>query len=123
RHDMREAADLFDGFDSAIADIYEARTGMKRAGIESLMDAETFMGPSEAVKNGFADVVDSDLGSDADRAENSAGGAMNVRRRMDALLAKQGVPRSERRRMFAELSGGTHDAAPSATHDAGLSPA
>ena len=123
RHDMREAADLFDGFDSAIADIYEARTGMKRAGIESLMDAETFMGPSEAVKNGFADIVDGEIGASDDKAENSAGGPMNVRRRMDALLAKQGVPRSERRRMFAEISGSTHDAALAVTHDAGLNPA
>ncbi|MFN3549234.1 MAG: head maturation protease, ClpP-related, partial [Mesorhizobium sp.] len=38
RHDMREAAGLFDGFDAAIADIYEARTGMKRKDIEKLMD-------------------------------------------------------------------------------------
>src|SRR3546814_19579414 len=60
RHDMREAATLFDGFDSALADIYEARTGMKRGEIEKLMDAETFMGPSEAVKNGFAAAVDDD---------------------------------------------------------------
>src|SRR5690606_27950498 len=34
RHDMREAASLFDQFDAALADIYEARTGMKRADIE-----------------------------------------------------------------------------------------
>src|SRR5690606_40681426 len=30
RHDMRDAATLFDRFDAAIADIYQARTGMKR---------------------------------------------------------------------------------------------
>ncbi|MBA3446957.1 MAG: Clp protease ClpP, partial [Pseudaminobacter sp.] len=58
RHDMRHASDLFAGFDSALADIYEARTGMKRADIEQLMDAETFMGAAQAVDNGFADVVD-----------------------------------------------------------------
>ena len=120
RHDMRESAELFDGFDSAIADIYEARTGLKRTAIEKLMDAETFMGPSEAVKNGFADLVDDAIGADQSEAENSVAGAVNARRRMDAALAKQGVPRVERRRMFAELAGGTHDAAPTATHDAGL---
>lgn len=117
RHDMREAATLFDGFDGAIADIYEARTGMKRKDIEQLMDAETFMGPSEAVDKGFADFVDNDLGSTETR--NSAPEKVNVRRRMDALLAKDGVPRSERRRMFAELTGGTQDAAPRTMHDAG----
>jgi ATP-dependent Clp protease protease subunit len=118
RHDMREASDLFEGFDGAIADIYEARTGMKRKDIEKLMDAETFMGPSEAVKNGFADVVDDVLA--APDAKNSAPETINVRRKMDALLAKDGVPRSERRRMFAELTAGTQDAARSATQDAGL---
>jgi len=123
RHDMRDAAELFDGFDAAIVDIYEARTGMKRTAIEKLMDAETFMGPSEAVKNGFADMVDDALGADQSEAENHVAGAVSARRRMDAALAKQGVPRVERRRMFAELAGGTHDAAPTATHDAGFAAA
>lgn len=122
RHDMRESAELLDGFDSAIMDIYEARTGLKRAAIEKLMDAETFMGPSEAVKNGFADVVDDSIGTDTD-VENSAAGPVNIRRRIDAALAKQGVPRAERRRMFAGLAGGTHDAASTATHDAGFAAA
>jgi ATP-dependent protease ClpP protease subunit len=118
RHDMRDAASLFDGFDGSIVDIYEARTGRKRADIEKLMDAETFMGPSEAVKNGFADVVDDELR--ADRAENSSAAGVNAKRRLDALLAQNGVPRVERRRMLNEATGGTHDAAPTATHDAGF---
>lgn len=118
RHDMRDAADLFDGFDGAIADIYEARTGQKRADIEKLMDAESFMGPSEAVKNGFADAVDDGL--KADKAENKSAGGINARRRLDALLAQTGVPRVERRRMLNEATGSTHDAVPTATHDAGF---
>ena len=43
---MREAATSSTA-DSAIADIYEARTGVKRSEIEKLMDAEP-MGASEA---------------------------------------------------------------------------
>jgi ATP-dependent Clp protease protease subunit len=57
RHDMRDAADLFEGFDSAIVDIYAARAKIERKQIEKLMDAETFMGPSEAVEKGFADSI------------------------------------------------------------------
>lgn len=121
--DFSDAADLFKTFTAAVVDIYEARTGMKRADIESLVAAETFMGPSEAVKNGFADVVDDTIGGDQVEAENSVAGVVNARRRMDAALAKQGVPRAERRRMFAELAGGTRDAAPTATHDAGFAAA
>src|SRR5690606_32484408 len=60
RHDMREAASLFDQFDAALADIYEVRTGMKRADIEQLMDAETFMNPAQAVGYGFADGITDD---------------------------------------------------------------
>lgn len=120
RHDMREAADIFDGFDGAIADIYEARTGMKRADIEKLMDAETFMGPSEAVKNGFADAVDEGIAKPDGDTKNSAHGDLAAKRKLDALLAQNGVPRAERRRMLREATGGTQDAAPTVTHDADL---
>ncbi|MBD9635958.1 Clp protease ClpP [Ensifer sp. ENS07] len=119
RHDMRESATIFDGFDSAIADIYEARTGMERKAIEKLMDAETFMGPSEAVKNGFADRVDDGLKAEP---SNSSHSEINARRRLDACLARTGVPRSERRRMLQQAAG-THDAAgetTTVTQDAGL---
>lgn len=118
QHDMRDAADMFGEFDGAIADIYEARTGLNRKDIVKLMDAETFMGPTMAVEKGFADSVDESLG--ADIANNSATEPVNARRRMDALLAKAGVPRSERRRMFADAIGGMRDAVPPATQDAGF---
>lgn len=117
RHDMTDAATLFAQFDGAIADIYEARTGMARAEIEKLMDAETFMGPTEAVKNGFADAVDDGLKASASAASRPE---VHAKRRIDAALAQQGIPRSERRKMLSEVSG-THDAADPATHDAGPS--
>lgn len=104
RHDFREAADLFDQFDGAIADIYEARTGAKRADIEKLMDAETFMGPSEAVKHGFADRVDDALGGDDAEAANQVDPAILARRRMEAALARAGYNRSQRAEMLAEIS-------------------
>ncbi|EAQ34150.1 peptidase S14, ClpP [Nitrobacter sp. Nb-311A] len=121
RHDMRETADMFDGFDAAIADIYEARTGMKRASIEKLMDAETFMGPSEAVKNGFADVVADDLSADAGDAKNMDRGLM-ARRQTEAALARAGFSRTIRSEMLSELIGSaTRDAGqPSAARDAGI---
>jgi ATP-dependent protease ClpP protease subunit len=102
RHDMRDAADLFDGFDSAIADIYEARTGMKRADIEKLMDAETFMGPSEAVKNGFADVVDEGIDAPEGDAKNMDRGLM-ARRQTEAALARAGFSRDKRSELLTEM--------------------
>lgn len=105
RHDMRDGAKLFDGFDAAIADIYEARTGMKRAAIEKLMDAETFMGPSQAVENGFADVVADDLKVDEAEAKNTMDRGLMARRKTEAALARAGFSRNVRSEMLSELMG------------------
>lgn len=102
RHDMREAAALFDGFDSAIADIYEARTGIKRAEIVKLMDAETFMGASDAVDKGFADVVDNAI--EAAKADaNNTDRRLMARRQTEAALARAGFPRDKRFELMNEL--------------------
>ena len=122
RHDMRDAATLFDQFDAAIADIYQARTGMTRPDIEQLMDAETFMPGAQAVEYGFADAVDDGVD---DEVQAKAGASTTVRpeirakRRIDAALAQQGISRSERRKMFYQIAG-THDAADTAMQDAGI---
>lgn len=102
RHDMRDSAELFDGFDSAIADIYEARVSMKRPDIEKLMDAETFMGPSEAVKNGFADAIDNGISTPDGDAKNMDRGLM-ARRQTEAALARAGFSRDKRAELMVEL--------------------
>lgn len=102
RHDMRDAAKLFDGFDSAIADIYEARTGQSRSKIEKLMDNESFIGPSEAVELGFADVVAEDLKAESSDAKNMDRGLM-ARRKTEAALARAGFTRNARSEMLSEL--------------------
>jgi ATP-dependent Clp protease protease subunit len=121
RHDFREAADLFEGFDGAIADIYEARTSASRKDIEKLMDAETFMGPSEAVKHGFADRVDDNLGGEKSEAQSSADPAIMARRRTEAALARAGFTRAQRGDMLAEItnSPAARDAGRPAARDAG----
>jgi len=102
RHDMRAAADLFDGFDAALADIYEARTGLGRADIEKLMDAETFMGPGEAVDKGFADSV-SEGSTDGAKALKSTDKRLMARRQTEAALARAGMSRSQRSDLLSEL--------------------
>ena len=119
RHDMREAAIVFEQFDAAIADIYEVRTGMKRSDIEQLMDAETFMAAAQTVEYGFADVVDDAQIHAETNASAQVRPEIQARRRIDAALAKQGVSRTERRKMFNQIAG-MHDAADTATHDAGF---
>lgn len=118
QHDFREAADLFAGFDGALADIYEARTGMKRAEIEKLMDADTFMGPTDATKRGFADSIADDLVQPEASAKTIDQGLL-ARRRMEAALARAGISRGDRHQMIAAL-GGRRDATPDpAARDAG----
>ncbi len=119
RHDMRDAATLFDQFDAAIADIYAARARMKRADIEQLMDAETFMSSEQAVEYGFADVVDDAQIHAETNASAQVRPEIRAKRRIDAALAQQGISRTERRKMFCQI-GGMHDAADTATHDAGF---
>ncbi|MDI3335873.1 Clp protease ClpP [Defluviimonas aestuarii] len=121
RHDMREAADMFDGFDAAIADIYEARTGLARDDIVKLMDIETFMGPKDAVEKGFADEVDDGLSMPEGGAQNMDRGLM-ARRQTEAALAKAGHSRSARAEMLLEMgitSAAPRDASRNATRDAG----
>lgn len=119
RHDMREAAIVFEQFDAAIADIYEVRTGMKRSDIEQLMDAETFMAAAQAVEYGFADVVDDAEIHPETNASAPIRPEIHAKRRIDAALAQQGISRTERRKMFCQIAG-MHDAADTATHDAGF---
>lgn len=117
QHDMRAAADMFAPFDEAMADIYAARSGLDVAEVAKMMDAESFINAKEALAKGFADSTFEETkapegGAASARAEHSA------RRRLDALLAKQGVARAERRKLFREA--GMHNAAEPATPRAGF---
>jgi ATP-dependent Clp protease, protease subunit len=119
RHDFQTASAMFEQFDAAIADIYEARTGMKRADIVALMDGETFMAPDEAIKTGFADSK-ADIAGEAGAAANSADRALMARRQTEAALARAGFSRSDRSQVLAILSGAPRDASTqTAARDAG----
>jgi ATP-dependent Clp protease protease subunit len=119
RHDMREIADWLEPFDAAMADVYVARSGRAAKDIAKLMDEETWIGGKDAVDKGFADDF-----LPADQVKEDAAARAEVKdilavRRVDALLAKQGIPRSERRSLIAGVKSGTPGAAGNATHDAG----
>jgi ATP-dependent Clp protease, protease subunit len=118
RLDFTAAAETFAQFDSAMADIYAARTGMDAKAIAKMMDAETFITAKEAVEKGFAD---STFNAPEPSGEASkAQAAISAQRRLDATLAKSGMPRSERRRLMREAASTPGAAAPSATPGAGL---
>ncbi len=111
RHDLRSAADVMDQFDASMADLYAAAAGIEVKEAAAMMDAETWMSGQAAVDAGFATAL---LPADEIIEEPDQTNASLAAKR----LAKQGMPRSERRALLEQIKG-THDAAPGATHDAG----
>lgn len=57
--DMSKAAETLSKVDSNLIDVYHKRTGLDKAKLKSLVDAETWMSGEEAVQYGFADEADS----------------------------------------------------------------
>jgi len=55
--DLRKEADVLDQLEKGLVNIYEARTGAKRADIEQWVQDETWFLGQEAVDAGFADVM------------------------------------------------------------------
>lgn len=116
RNDFRAAVDMFDEFDGAMADIYVARTGHDRAEVAAMMDAERWLRADEAIAKGFADAT---FEGPDENTPPAARAELSARRRIDAALAKSGMPRSERRRLARDAAG-TPSAAGTATPGAGL---
>jgi len=118
RHDLAEAAKTMEPFDDAMATVYAERAGVKKTKAAEWMDNETWFNGEQAVKEGLADgfLPADQVSEDKTKAESAK--AVNATRRVDALLAKSGIPRSERRTLLSEVKSGTHDAAAPVTHDA-----
>ncbi|MBZ6397276.1 MAG: Clp protease ClpP [Pantoea sp.] len=106
RHDLQQIAADMVPFDKAMNDIYGARTGLDAATIDAMMDAETYIGGSDAVEKGFADrLLSADEIADGDDSPAAA------LRKLDAMLAKTDAPRSERRKLLKALTGSKPGAA------------
>lgn len=121
RHDFAALADYLEPFDTAMADIYAARSGLDISTVQSMMDGETYIGGSDAVEQGLADSL---LSADAVAGDDHSPGA--ALRKLDAVLAKANIPRAERRKLIQSLKGDTpsavtnHDGTPSATEEINL---
>lgn len=118
RHQLRDVAEWLEPFDAAAVDIYSARTGIDGEEIGKMLDREAWIGGADAVEKGFAESL---LSSDevSSIAKNSTDGRpMAAAHKVDALLARMNVPRSERRQLIQALKGGMPGAAPTDKHDA-----
>lgn len=111
RHDMMAAHDVLEPIDTALADLYSARTGADRKSIMKMMDAETWMGVEQAIENGFAT-------GKIDRAfikDDGSGESKRALAMVEMSMAKSGYSRSARREAFQQLFTGTPRAAEPAT--------
>ncbi|WP_022960293.1 head maturation protease, ClpP-related [Spongiibacter tropicus] len=106
RNDLREFAEYLEPFDQSMADIYTARTGEDIDAIKTLMDAETWIGGQAAIEQGFATAL---LPSDAIEEDESP--EARAVAKVDLILAKAGMPRSQRRQLIKEIKTSTPSAA------------
>lgn len=106
RHDLRDAADWMEPFDAAMADVYAARTGIDLKAVQKMLDAETWIGGSNAVEQGFADSL---LASEQIKEGGKA--SASAVRRMEAALRASGLPRSEAQRLITEFKASLSDSA------------
>lgn len=110
RHDMREAADTLEPFDDAMAELYAARAGVDKAEAAGWMDKETWFNGNQAIEAGLADALLP--ATEIEQTDDTGAKALAAVRRVDAALARQGMPRSERKSLLGELKGGMTGSAP-----------
>ncbi|MFN4176432.1 head maturation protease, ClpP-related [Phenylobacterium sp.] len=119
RHQLRDAADWLEPFDQVAREIYAARTGLSDKDLGAMLDRETWIGGAEAVAKGFADDL---LASDQVTVDPEGDGVGQAKalHKLDAVLARAGMTRTERRKLFADLKAGMPSAAQDDTPSAGV---
>lgn len=101
RHGLREAADQMEEFDKAMIGLYADTSGQSEDVIEHMLDAETYLSGSSALEKGFATgLIAAD---EVKEAPDDSLTQAHASRKLDAALAKSGMPRSERRKLIAGI--------------------
>ncbi|GFM48971.1 Clp protease ClpP [Pseudomonas cichorii] len=118
RHYLRDVANDMEEFDAAMADLYAETSGQTSEDMAELMDDETYIRGKRAVELGLATSVLSSTEITERETEEST--QTNALKAMDVALAKAGMPRSERRELFASFKSGMPRAAGGAMPGAGL---
>lgn len=119
RHDMQEVAEFLAPFDTAMAEVYVARSGQPLADVVKWMDAETFMSGSQAIERGFADSLLSADQVRTDEGAKAAAKTINELRAMELTLVSAGATRSEARARINRIKGTPGAARDHATPGAG----
>ena len=91
RSEMTKAIEMLDEVKESIVTAYEIKTGMSRAKISHLMDAETWMNANKAIELGFADdILEDKKKCAADETAFSFAARSSELRLMNKLEAKYG---------------------------------
>ncbi len=109
RHYLRDVSDDMEEFDAAMADLYAETSGQPVKDMAELMDDETFIRGKRALELGLATGLLA--ATEVTERETEETGQANALKAMDAALAKAGMPRSERRELFATFKSGMPRAA------------
>lgn len=123
RHDMLAASEQLTPFDAAMADVYAARSGLSVKKAAAMMDAETWIGATAAIKDGFATGM---IQREQITQDANAQGSKKYLAMVEASMARAGHSRSVRRDALKSLFSGTpgaaeNDAMPSAGEDVAAS--
>lgn len=114
RQELAKVIKDLEPVDEMMAEVYSARSGQKIGKVRDYMDEERRMNGKEAVALGFADDF---LAADQIK-ESEQAGPDAAYKRLDLILARSGVSRTERRTLLKEITG-TPSAAADATPRAG----
>ncbi|MBF8726116.1 head maturation protease, ClpP-related [Pseudomonas putida] len=118
RHYLRDVADDMEEFDAAMSDLYAETSGQTPESMAELMDDETFIRGKRAVELGLATSILAPGEITERETEESA--QANALKAIDTALAKAGMPRSERRELFASFKSSMPRAAGGGTPRAAL---
>ncbi|WP_312115291.1 head maturation protease, ClpP-related [Stutzerimonas nitrititolerans] len=116
RHYLRDVADDMEEFDAAMADLYAETSAQPVETMAEMMDDETFLRGKRAVELGLATgLLASDEITQRETEETQQANALKA---LDVALAKAGIPRSERRELFANFKSSMPRAAGGSTQNA-----
>lgn len=104
RNDLGTVAGQLAAFDEVMAELYSLRSGIAAAEIGQMMDRETWISGRAAIEQGFADeLLPADAITVSEQARAEAPRIRNIAK-IDAAMARGGLPRSERRSLIKEVT-------------------
>lgn len=99
--DMQEVSEMLNKIDGAMVNLYADATGIDKGEIVDMLAKTTWLDGEECLEKGFATAL---LGDDMTTLEKDEKSGYNASlKKIDTLLAKAQMPRSERRKLIKNL--------------------